>query len=197
MPVRQVQAHEAPRRDLRQVRRRSHAQQSSPRAPRPHRAGFALLARLVLQGPAEPHRLPARYLHARSRAHSLLRSLRGHRYRARFPASRKGNSAGGKIPRTAEGIRRQFDARMGAEAIKELAAPRGRRKAQRRTARKNEDRSEPAEAHQVRQAPEGARIVPQERQQARVDDSGRDSGSSAGVASSWCLWMAAASPRPI
>ena len=52
MLVRQVQAHEASRRDLRQVRRRSHSQQSAPRTPGPHRAGFALLARVVLQGPA-------------------------------------------------------------------------------------------------------------------------------------------------
>ena len=38
MPLRQVQAHEAPRRDLRQVRRRSHAGQGAPRAPGPHRS---------------------------------------------------------------------------------------------------------------------------------------------------------------
>ena len=38
VPLRQVQAHEAPRRDLRQVRRRSHAGQGAPRAAGPHRS---------------------------------------------------------------------------------------------------------------------------------------------------------------
>ena len=38
--------------------------QGSPRAPRPHRARLALLARLVLQGPALAHRPPARHLAA-------------------------------------------------------------------------------------------------------------------------------------
>jgi hypothetical protein len=41
VPVRQVQAPEAPRRDLREVRRRSHADQGAPRAHGPHRAGSA------------------------------------------------------------------------------------------------------------------------------------------------------------
>ena len=38
--------------------------QGPPRAPRPHRARLALLARLVLQGPALAHRPPARHLAA-------------------------------------------------------------------------------------------------------------------------------------
>jgi hypothetical protein len=41
VPVRQVQAPEAPRRGLREVRRRSHAGQGAPRAHGPHRAGSA------------------------------------------------------------------------------------------------------------------------------------------------------------
>ena len=56
------------------------------------------------------------------------------------------------------------------------------RKAFRRAARKDEGRSQPAEAYQVRQAPEGSGIVPQERQPPRVDDPGRASGAAAGVA---------------
>ena len=79
VPVRQVQAHEAPRRDLRQVRRRSDAGQGPPRAPRPHHAGHAGQPRVVLQGAAEPHRPPARHLAARSRARPLLRGLRRRR----------------------------------------------------------------------------------------------------------------------
>ena len=49
---------------VRQVRRRSHTVEGPPRAPRSHRAGVALLPRLVLQGPAQPYRPPARHLSA-------------------------------------------------------------------------------------------------------------------------------------
>ena len=79
MPLRQVQADEAPRRHLRQVRRRSHEVQSPPRAHGSHRARLAGLARLVLQGPAVAHRPPARHLAPRPRAHPLLRVVRRHR----------------------------------------------------------------------------------------------------------------------
>ena len=85
MLVRQVQAHEASRRDLRQVRRRSDAVARAPRAPGPYRTGQPLLARLVLQGPAEPHRPPARYHAARTRARALFRSLRRSSIRAKSP----------------------------------------------------------------------------------------------------------------
>ncbi len=40
-----------------------------------HRARIALFARLVLQGPAQPHWASARYFSARSRSDSLLRGL--------------------------------------------------------------------------------------------------------------------------
>src|SRR2546422_5731878 len=45
MPVREVQADEAPWRHLRQVRRRGDTQQGPARAAGPHRTGVALLAR--------------------------------------------------------------------------------------------------------------------------------------------------------
>ena len=79
--VRQVQAHEAPRRDLRQVRRGSDAGARAPRTPGPYRTGQPLLARLVLQGPAQPHRPPARHHAARTRARAVFRSLRDRRSR--------------------------------------------------------------------------------------------------------------------
>ena len=81
MFVRQIQAHEAPRRDLRQVRRRSDAFARPPRAPGPYRTRQPLLARVVLQRPAQPHRLPARHHAARTRARALFRSFRGGRSR--------------------------------------------------------------------------------------------------------------------
>jgi len=55
--VRQVQAHEAPRGDLRQVRRRGDAVEGTPRAHGPHRASPAREPRVVLQG------LPSRIGH--------------------------------------------------------------------------------------------------------------------------------------
>src|SRR5579862_4888154 len=61
MLVWQVQAHEAPRRDLRQVRRRSDSRPRAPRTPGPYRIGQPVLARLVFQRPAQPHRTPARH----------------------------------------------------------------------------------------------------------------------------------------
>ena len=52
----------------------------------------ALLACVVLQGPAEPHRLPARHHAARTRARSLLRSL-CHRRSRRSRRLQRGRSA--------------------------------------------------------------------------------------------------------
>ena len=194
MPVRQVQAHEASRSHLRQVRRGSHAQQGPPRAPRPYRAGFALLSRLVLQGPAQPHRLPARHHHARSRAHPLFRGLRLRGSRRGAGTRGEGHPHRGKAPRTPARISRKVSGGHGRRSHQGAAAPRGRGQALRRAAREDEDRPQPAEAHQVRQAAQGPRSLPQERQQARVDDSRRAAGASAGACARWCLSMAAASP---
>ena len=54
-----------------------------PRTPGPYRTGQPLLARLVLQGTAQPHRPSAGYHAARARARALLRSFRGGRSRAK------------------------------------------------------------------------------------------------------------------
>ena len=197
VPVRQVQAHEAPRRDLRQVRRGSHSVQGAPRAPGPHRTGLALLARVVLQGTAQPHRPPARHFPARPRAHSVLRGLRGDR--SRRSAGQRTRDADGRRSTASwsRSIAGQFRAHDGRGSHQGTAEARRRREAVRRTAREDEDRSSAAEAHQVRQAPEGGRGLPQERQQAGVDDSGRDSGAFRRSCARWCRWMAAVSPPPI
>jgi hypothetical protein len=63
--------------------------ESPPRAPRPHRARQPLLPRLVLQGPAQPHRPPARHLPARARSRSLLRKSTS----SSIPATRPSRSA--------------------------------------------------------------------------------------------------------
>ena len=76
VPVRQVQAPEAPRRDLREVRRRSHADQGAPRAHGPHRPGRAVRAHLVPEVAAVAPGPGARHDAARHRARAVLRSLR-------------------------------------------------------------------------------------------------------------------------
>ena len=77
--VRQVQAPEAPRRRLREVRRGSHADQGAPRAHGPHRAREPGRAHLVPEVAAVAHRPHARHDAARDRADPLLRSVRRRR----------------------------------------------------------------------------------------------------------------------
>ena len=138
--VRQVQAHEAPRRHLRQVRRGSHAGARPPRAPGPRRAGQPLLARVVLQGPAQPHRPPAGHHPARTGAGALLRSLRGggprrgHRHLPRRGHHRREEARA--RPRVSGQVRRH-DGRRGHQG----AAQEGRRRClERRNSREDEDR---------------------------------------------------------
>ena len=106
VPVRQVQAPEAPRRGLREVRHRSHADQGAPRAHGPHRAREPGRAHLVPEVAAVAHRPDARHDAARHRAHPVLRSLRRHRAgpdpaRARPAADRRA------VPRGDRGARRR------------------------------------------------------------------------------------------
>ncbi len=73
----------------------------------------------------------------------------------------------------------KFVAMMGAEGIKELLKKVDCRRPQPRNPREDEDRGFAAEEAQVRQAPARRRELPQVRQQAGVDDPGRDPGHSA------------------
>ena len=131
VPLRQVQAHEAPRRDLRQVRRRSHAGQGAARAPGPHQAGDAGQPRVVLQGAAEPHRPPARHLAARSRARALLRGLRRQRAR-RHRAQVQAAALGRAVPQGARGVRlHQVQGADGRRGDQGAAQARERREARR------------------------------------------------------------------
>ena len=77
--LRQVQAHEAPRRRLREVRRRGDPVQGAPRAHGPHHAGRAGRAHLVPEVAAQPHREPARADAQGPRAGALLRAAHRHR----------------------------------------------------------------------------------------------------------------------
>ena len=78
----------------------------------------------------------------------------------------------------------KFVAMMGAEGIKELLKKVDVEVAQPGNPRAHEDRGFAAEEAEVRQAPARGRKLPQVRQQAGVDDSGRHSGHPAGTSSS-------------
>ena len=99
MLLRQVQARPLQGDHLRALRRRGDAPEGAPRADGSHRPGRAGLAHLVLQGRAEPHRLPARHRPARAREGALLRRLDRHGGRQR------GAREGSRRPR-GQGARR-------------------------------------------------------------------------------------------
>ncbi len=78
----------------------------------------------------------------------------------------------------------KFRAQMGAEAIKELLKRVNIEKLAGRAARQDARRAVGAEEAEVRQAPEGRRLVPEVHEQAGVDDPRRDPGHSARAAAS-------------
>ena len=107
VPVRQVQAPEAPRRDLREVRRRSDARQGAPRAHGPHRARLAGRAHLVPEVAAVADGHGARHDAARHRARAVLRSVR--RDRSGPDAAEPRPAADrGRLPRQARAVRRRL-----------------------------------------------------------------------------------------
>ena len=161
--LRQVQAHEAPRHRLREVRRRGHPVQGAPRAPRPHHPGHAGRAHLVPEEPAVAHRQPARHHAARTsrrsstarRTSSSTRSETGLRTR-RAPHR-------GALPRAAstELRRRRVRRRHGRRGRSSTCSSAidvhvARRAAARRDARGDQR----GQAQEARQAPQGRRGVP-------------------------------------
>src|SRR6185437_2841867 len=119
MPVRQVQAHEAPWRGVREVRHRSDPGESSPRAHGAHRTGQPDRAHLVPEVTAVPHRAHAGHDAARHRAHPVFRSLRGDRS-GLTPLERGQMLNEDQYLAAVEEHGDEFDARMGAEAVYEL-----------------------------------------------------------------------------
>ena len=180
MQLRQVQAHEAPRRRLREVRRRGHPVQGAPRAPGPHRAGHAGRPHLVPEEPAEPDRQPARHDPEGPREGPLLRALHRHSTPARRRCRQGSCSPRSSYRKARRGVRRRpFDAGMGAEAVRELLKDIDLDKLSRRAARRDAAGDQRGQAQEARQAPEGRRGVPQLRQPARVDDPRRHPGAAA------------------
>ena len=76
VPVRKVQATEAPGCHLREVWRRGHPRESSSRAHGAHRTRESCRPHLVPEVPAIAHGPASRHDVARHRAHSLLRGIR-------------------------------------------------------------------------------------------------------------------------
>ena len=85
MLLRQVQAGPLQGHRLRALRRRGDALQGAPRAHGPRRPGLAGLPHLVLQGRAEPDRLPDRHGSERAGEGPLLRRVDDHLGRRRGP----------------------------------------------------------------------------------------------------------------
>ena len=166
VPLRQVQAHEAPGRHLRQVRGRGHPVQSAPRADGAHRARLPGVPRLVLQG------APSRIGHLldivapRPRAGPLLRVLRGDGPRGLPGGEAAGAGERRPLPRAPREVppaprrwaRRRSRSSCAASTWIEdaVGAPRG-----------DADRELCPEEDQVREAPQGGGGLPEERQQRR------------------------------
>ena len=153
--LRQVQAHEAPRDRVREVRRRGHPEQGAPRAPRPHQPGHARRAHLVPQVAAEPHRQHPRHLAEGPREGPLLREL--HRHRPEGDGSGEGRDAQrGALHAARRGVRRrQVHRRHGRRGDPRDAQAGGRPHAERDAAPGDARRDERGEAQEDRQAPEG------------------------------------------
>ncbi len=191
VPVRQVQAPEAPRRHLREVRRRSDARQGAPRADGPHRARLAGRAHLVPEEPAVADGHGARHDAARHRARPVLRGVRRHRS-GPDAAQPRAAADRGRLPRQARAARRRLlghDGRRRHPRASEVARRHARDRQAAQGARNHRLGHEDQED---RQAPQGARGVQQVGHQARVDDPRSAAGAAAGVASA-----GAAGRRPL
>ena len=181
MQLRQVQADEAPRRRLRQVRRRGHPVQGAPRAHGAHRAGEPGLARLVLQEPALAHRHDPQHHAARPGAGALFRVVHRDRTRADRP---QGEGAGHRreVPAAARGVRCGVQGRHGRRGDQEAAQDDRRRVPRRRSAGEDARGHLRGGAQEDHQAAQGRRGLPQVRLQAGVDDLRRDRRDPAGAA---------------
>ena len=183
MRVRQVQAHEVRRRHLRQVRRGGDPGARASRADGPHRAGLAGLARVVLQGAAEPDRPAPRHVAARAGEDPLLRGVRLSSSRGSTGIKKKDLVARGQGPQAPRGARpRLAQGGHGRRGDPRAAAGHGPRLAGPRSARPDARRDLGAEAQEDRQAPESHRGVPEVRQPAGVDDPRSRPGHPAGAA---------------
>ena len=123
MQLRQVQAHPLPRRRLRPLRRRSDALQGAPRAHGPHRARRARVAHLVLQGRCRRRSAICSTCRSPTWSASSTTNRTSSSIRASTALQVEASSSPEDEYIELRGRRghRQFDAKMGAEAIKRTA----------------------------------------------------------------------------
>ncbi len=161
LPVRQVQAPQAPRRHLREVRRRGDARQGAARAYGAHRAREPRGSHLVSQVPAVAHGTVARHDAEGHRADPVFRGLRGHRpghdrSRARPADDRR------DVSRCHRAVRRRVHRAHGRGGDLRAAAHHRSRRRDRECARgsaENRVRSQDQEALQTPQADGGIQGV--------------------------------------
>ena len=180
--MRQVQAHEVPRRRLREMRRRGDAAEGPARAHGPYRARRALRAYLVPEIAAVAHRPDARHDAARSRARALFRELR--RDRAGPDGSHLWSDADrgrvhGRAGRLWHGCLHRQYRRRGDPRDAGQYRPRGRGRA---TARRSQGSHGRAEAQEDHQAAQGRRELPRVRQPPGMDGDDGAAGDPAGAA---------------
>ena len=172
--------------------------QGAPRAPRPHQPGHARRAHLVPEVAAEPHRQHPRHLAQGPREGPLLREL--HRHRPQGDGARRRPSCSAKSA-TCSSLEEygddKFTAGMGGEAVLEMLKQVDVHTLSETLRAGDAHRDERGQAQEDRQAPEGRRGVPRERQPARVDDARRSSRSSRRTCARSSRSTAAASRRAI
>ena len=157
-------------RHLRQVRRGSDAGAGAPRADGAHRARLAGVARLVLQGAAEPHRAAPGHVAAGPGEDPLLRGVRGPRPGAVEPQE-EGPGHRRQVPEAGRGVLgRPHQGRHGRRGDPGASAGPRPRDPGARAARLDAVRDVRPEAEEGRQAAQGRRRLHQVAEQGRVDD---------------------------
>ena len=155
--------------------------QGASRAPRPHQPGHAGRAHLVPEEPAVAHRQHARHHAEGPREGPLLRGVHRHRPegdRARSAVSSSARSA--TCSSSTSTATTSSSAGMGGEAVLEMLKQRRRPRARRDAPQRDARGDQRGQAQEDRQAPQGHRGVPRERQPPRVDDAHGHPGAPAG-----------------
>ena len=158
--LRQVQAHEAPRHRVREVRRRGDSVEGAPRAPGPHQPGDARRAHLVLEEPAVAHRQ-----HPRHHAEGPRKVLYCEAYividaRATGARARRALRASATRSCIEEYGEEAFEAGMGGEAVLEMLKRVDVHSLAESLRADMIASDQRGEAEEVRQAPEGRRGLP-------------------------------------
>ena len=170
MQLRQVQAHAAPWRGLREVRRRGDPVQGPARAHGPHRPRDARRAHLVFEEPAVAHRDGSRSHVEGDREDPLLRVLRRHRPEGQWPAEARAADRD-QVPQGGRGARAgRFPGGDGRGSDPRDAQGDRGRVARRGAAHRDARRDQRGEAEEAGQASQGPQRAAEVGQPAGVDD---------------------------